>query len=75
MKLIGLTVVDLMGHMPTDHGLANALPDTGTGYTLANPEALGIHMADAPTFTSPTILAAYVRGFIDHQVLTDEQEN
>ncbi|AWT27312.1 hypothetical protein [Corynebacterium provencense] len=75
MKLIGLTVPDLMGHMPTDHGLAHALPDTGTGYTLATPEALGIHVADAPIFTSPEILAAYVRGFIDHQVLTDDKEN
>lgn len=75
MRLIGLSVTDLMGYMPTDHGLAHALPDTGTGFTLSNPDALGIHVADAPVFTDPAVLAAYVRGFIDHQVLTDDKEN
>lgn len=71
MKLIGLTVTDLMGYMPTDHRLAATLPTIGTGYTLAAPENLGIDMDDAPIFTDPVVLAAYVRGVIDAQTIND----
>jgi hypothetical protein len=75
MRIIGLTVEDLLGHLPTDHHLTATPPADREVFTIARPEAFGMDMDAAPVFTDPVHVAAYVRGFIDAQATNDSSSS